>query len=179
MMCRCNDRQSSCQPPKVFVDVGGVDVFICEIHAVRSADHVDVLQVVPELCVVLAFFGDGLKCLIVVHPKSYVPGLVVGPAVVKLINCCFVEFGGSHVWCGSGGIGDSGALDPVSWAQVTHLYPPVQWPCYRAVTFAPRLSLSSSIRAISHRASYPRGYRLAISRVSERTACDPSWSSIK
>ena len=59
-------------------------------------------------------------------------GLVVGPAVVKLVNCCVVErFGNSHVWCGGGGgIGDPGALGPVSCAQGTHGVYPVASPCY-------------------------------------------------
>ena len=142
LLCRCSDRQSSVLfRPKVVVEVGAVDLLICVIHAIRSAEHHATIQVVAEICVVIAFISDGAECLIVGDPKSYIPGLVVGPAVVKLVNCCGVECGSSHVWCGiGGGIGDSGALDPVSWAQVTHLYPPAQWLCYKAVTFAPRLS---------------------------------------
>ncbi len=123
MMYRCSDLQSSVLVrPEVVVEAGAVNLLICVVHAIRSAKHHAAIQVVAKICVVIAFISDGANCFIVLNPKSYVPGLVVSPAVVELVNCCSVnvvvrvDCGSSHVWCGVGGIGDSGALDPSSWA---------------------------------------------------------------
>ena len=88
------------------------------------------------------------------NPKGNVPGLVVSPAVVKLVNIfcvlsacderCLVEV--------DGGIDGLGALDPSPWAQVTHSYPPVQCLVTEPLPL-PRALADPQASALSHSAA--------------------------
>ena len=69
------------------VQACNVDLLICVVHTVGSANNHAGVQVVSEIVVVLFEISDAPEWFIVLDPKSNIPGLVVGPAVVKLINC--------------------------------------------------------------------------------------------